>query len=188
MAPTDAQLMRDSRKDPSAFTGLVARHLATVHRYAARRLGPTDAEDVASEVFAIAYAARDRYDDSRADALPWLYGIATNVIRGQRRKERNQLRAYAASHVSPGSAEPDSGDLGPALATALAAMRPNHRDAICLYALAELSYEEVAFALGVPVGTVRGWISRARETATRELASLGIRTQVAVSDAQVVEP
>ena len=54
------------------------------------------------------------------------------------------------------------------LAGALAAMRPRERDALLLYALADLSYEEVALALDVPVGTVRTWLHRARATAQRE--------------------
>lgn len=53
---------------------------------------------------------------------------------------------------------------------ALAAMRPRERDALLLYALADLSYEEIAFALDVPVGTVRTWLHRARLTARRVLA------------------
>jgi len=49
-------------------------------------------------------------------------------------------------------------------------MNPRERDALLLYALAELSYEEIATALDVPVGTVATWLHRARETARRELA------------------
>jgi RNA polymerase sigma factor (sigma-70 family) len=50
-------------------------------------------------------------------------------------------------------------------------MRPRERDALLLYALADLSYEEIAFAVDVPVGTVRTWLHRARETARRVLAA-----------------
>jgi RNA polymerase sigma-70 factor (ECF subfamily) len=49
-------------------------------------------------------------------------------------------------------------------------MRPCERDALLLYALADLSYDEVALALDVPVGTVRTWLHRGRATAQRELA------------------
>ena len=60
---------------------------------------------------------------------------------------------------------------GAQLAGALAAMRSRERDALLLYALAGLSYQEVAVALDVPVGTVRTWLHRAREVARRELAA-----------------
>ena len=53
-------------------------------------------------------------------------------------------------------------------------MKPRERDALLLYALAELSYEEIATALEVPVGTVATWLHRAREAAQRELATAGI--------------
>ena len=65
----------------------------------------------------------------------------------------------------------DGSSLDARLAGALAAMRPRERDALLLYALADLSYEEVALALDVPVGTVRTWLHRARATAQRELAA-----------------
>jgi RNA polymerase sigma factor (sigma-70 family) len=59
---------------------------------------------------------------------------------------------------------------GARLASALAAMRPRERDALLLYALCDLSYDEIALALDVPVGTVRTWLHRARRTAQRVLA------------------
>ena len=64
----------------------------------------------------------------------------------------------------------DGSSLDARLAGALAAMRPRERDALLLYALADLSYEDIALALDVPVGTVRTWLHRARLTAQRELA------------------
>ena len=158
---TDAQLLMEARDTPAAFEEIVARHLHTVHRYVARRLGPTSAEDVVSEVFATAYAIRARYDTSRSSALPWLYGIATNLIRRRHSHEAKLLRAYALSGVHPElpDAPHHDDDLGPALAGALAAMRREHRDVLLLHALAELTYDEIAVALDVPVGTVRGWLS-----------------------------
>ena len=110
--------------------------------------------------------------------LPWLYGIATNVLRHRWRAERRQLRASGRSGVDrwvayedEAAARVDSASLGARLAGALAEMRPRGRDALLLYALADLSYGEIAFALGVPPGTVRTWLHRARESAQRELAA-----------------
>jgi RNA polymerase sigma-70 factor (ECF subfamily) len=65
----------------------------------------------------------------------------------------------------------DGSALDAQLARALAAMRSRERDALLLYALADLSYEEIAAALAVPVGTVRTWLHRARLIAQRELAA-----------------
>ena len=110
--------------------------------------------------------------------MPWLYGIATNLLHRQRRAERRQLHAYSRSGVDRWIAYEDQADarvdgaaLDARLAGALAAMRPRERDALLLYALADLSYEEVALALDVPVGTVRTWLHRARATARRELGA-----------------
>lgn len=71
--PTDAALIAEARTTPSAFEAVVRRHHISIHRYVMRRLGPADAglgpadaEDVVSEVFAAAYASRTRYDSARA--------------------------------------------------------------------------------------------------------------------------
>ncbi len=84
----------------------------------------------------------------------------------------------AGAESTGGSAYEDEADarvdgsaLDARLAGALAAMRPHERDALLLYALADLSYEEIALALDVPLGTVRTWLHRARATAQRELAA-----------------
>ena len=69
------------------------------------------------------------------------------------------------------AARVDGASLGARLARALAEMRPRERDALLLYALADLSYEEIAVALEVPLGTVRTWLHRARECAQSELAA-----------------
>ena len=101
---------------------------------------------------------------------------ATNLLRHRWRAERRQLRAYARSGVDQWAAYEDEATsrvdaAGAKLAGALAAMRYQERDALLLYALAALSYEEIALALDVPVGTVRTWLHRAREVARRELGA-----------------
>ena len=79
--------------------------------------------------------------------------------------------------------------VGAALAGALAAMRPRHRDVLFLYAVGGLSHEEIAVALGVPVGTVKGWLHRARATGAKELALRGVLPAGAVRpEPKVVEP
>lgn len=96
MTSSDAQLLLDARNAPAAFEQLVARHLDTVYRYVARRLGPTNAEDVVSEVFATAYAIRGRYDASRPSALPWL----TRTTAGCARCRSGRTQRHRTKHGS----------------------------------------------------------------------------------------
>jgi RNA polymerase sigma factor (sigma-70 family) len=173
---SDADCVARSLDEPKAFEPIFDRHFAAVHRYLHRRAGRDLADELAAQTFAIAF---ERRASCRAvgSLLPWLYGIATNLLHHRRRAERRQLRAYARSGVDrwvtyddEAAARVDDAALGPRLAGALAAMRPRERHALLLYALAGLSYEEIATALDVPLGTVRTWLHRAREVAQRELA------------------
>ena len=172
--PPDADCLARSVNEPTAFAPIFDRHFNAVHRYLHRRAGLELADELAAETFLIAF---ERRATCRGEsALPWLYGIATNLLRHRWRAERRQLRAYARSGVDRWAAYEDEATSrvdaeGAKLAGALAAMRSQERDALLLYALAALSYEEIALALDVPVGTVRTWLHRAREVARRELAA-----------------
>lgn len=172
-APTDAELLAVCGEQNQAFATLVERHHESLHRYAARRVGKDEADDLVAEAFATAYRRRDRYQPDRHDARPWLFGIATNLIRDRWRSERARLKAFARTGVDPVSTlDPAPIDRrGSEVARALAALRPAHRDVLFLHAVAQLSHEEISEALGVPVGTVKGWLSRAREHAQRELGA-----------------
>jgi RNA polymerase sigma factor (sigma-70 family) len=135
-------------------------------------VGSDLAEELASETFVIAFHRRASYDGGEENARPWLFGIATNLLRRHRRTERRRLAAYAKTGVDPvvpfdpalDAAEDraEAEAAGPFLAEALAALRPADRDVLLLYAWADLSYPEVAKALGVPTGTVRSRLARAR--------------------------
>ncbi|MFN8123315.1 MAG: RNA polymerase sigma factor [Thermoleophilia bacterium] len=168
---TDAQILSRCGDDPSSFALLIERHHAGLHRYAARRVGADEADDIVAETFTAAYRRRDRFDGRRPDARAWLFGIATNLLRDHRRTESARLRAYARRGVDPVAADDAPRDpMGPEVAAALAALRPRHRDVLFLHAVAELSHEEIAEAMDVPVATVRSWLHRARDRARRELA------------------
>ena len=166
----DAALIERSWHEPEAFAALYDRHAAPIHRFAGRRLGDQLADDVVGETFLAAFRRRKRYDLRRADARPWLYGIAANVIGKHRRAEVRMLRAFArtgADPVAAGHAElVDSRVCAAAvqrdLAAALAVLPAGDRDVLLLIAWADLSYEETAAALGIPVGTVRSRLHRAR--------------------------
>jgi RNA polymerase sigma-70 factor (ECF subfamily) len=173
----DAALIERSWHDPEAFAGLYDRHAAPLHRYATRRLGASAADDIVADAFLDAFRKRHRYDPSVSDARPWLYGIAANLIGKHSRAEVRMLRAYARTGADPVLSETDEADgrLASAavrqdLAAALAALTNGDRDVLLMIAWADLSYTEVATALGIPVGTVRSRLHRAR---ARIRAALG---------------
>lgn len=177
---TDAAVIRLSLDDSECFEELFHRHAPRVQRYLARRLGPDTADDLVAETFLQAFRQRSAYDQARADALPWLYGIATNLIGRHRRAEVRLYRALARTGTDPVTASfTDSADdrvtAGAAsrrLAAALSGLPAAYRDTILLVAWGDLSYEETAAALGVPTGTVRSRISRARTALRRQLGDL----------------
>src|SRR2546423_517050 len=178
--PSDAAIIVRSRDEPESFALLFRRHAAALQRYIARRIGPTVAEDVLADVFLAAFRQRHRYDPDRADARPWLYGIATNLVGRHRRAEVRALRNLERTGMDPVTeafVERSDARVGAAavrqrLAAALAALRPGYRDALLLVAWGELTYEEVAAALDIPVGTVRSRVNRARSSMRTSLGGV----------------
>ena len=178
---SDAAVIAASLDDPASFGTIFDRHATVLHRYLVRRLGPDEAESMVGEVFRIAFEKRDRYDLERPTARPWLYGIATNLLAKHRRKEARRIHAVArlAAHRLPPidladgvSGAVDAAGLWPRVADAVTALPEPERDALVLHVWEGLSYEEVADALGVPIGTVRSRLNRARGR-LRELADAG---------------
>jgi RNA polymerase sigma-70 factor (ECF subfamily) len=174
---TDAEIIELSVRDPGCFGVLFERHAGEIFRYAHARLGADLAEDVLAETFLAAFRRRAGYDLSRADARPWLYGIAARLIGRHRRAEQRGRRALA--RVPAENAAPDFGDrsdervtaqqLRPRLSVVLSGLARRDRELLLLTAWAGLSYEESAQALGVPVSTVRSRLHRIRATARRAL-------------------
>ncbi|MEV5749949.1 RNA polymerase sigma factor [Actinoallomurus sp. NPDC052308] len=176
----DASLIERSRSDPELFSTIFDRHAGRLRGYVARRLGPDAADDVVADTFLIAFRRRSGYDLSRTDAAPWLYGIATNLIGERRRAEVRMYRAYARSGTDPVAAEGHAQRVaevvsaqaeGSRLAAALASLKKRDRDTLLLHTWGDLSYEEVARALDVPVGTVRSRLNRARRKLRASLGS-----------------
>jgi RNA polymerase sigma-70 factor (ECF subfamily) len=164
----DAETMRRSLGTPDEFAALFERHFADVHRYAARRLGETAADDIAAEVFLIAFRGRERYAPDRGPVRAWLFGIAANLIGRHHRAELRALRMWARvgadpvipTHAAP--ADPARDGLEPRLAGVLAELSADDREVLLLVAWAELTYDEVAAALDIPPGTVASRLNRAR--------------------------
>lgn len=166
----DAELIERSRTDSDVFGLLVKRHSLAVDAYVRRRVGEGPADDVVAETFLVAFAQRRSFDPNRAGVKAWLFGIATNLMRRHKRAEERGYRARARHGVDP----VDDAQAGrvedrvlaeastPRIAGALAGMPLRYREVLLLVAWADLSYEQVAVALGIPVGTVRSRLSRAR--------------------------
>jgi RNA polymerase sigma-70 factor (ECF subfamily) len=156
--------------DSEAFGMLFERHGRTIYNYCFRRVGSwAVAEDLVSIVFLEAWRRVDKPLPSGKE-LPWLFGIATNVVRNRRRSERRY--AAALRRVSQPSSEPSFADdsneriddeelMGRALAL-LARLPRREQEVFALCAWSGLSYEDAAAALHIPVGTVRSRVSRAR--------------------------
>ena len=166
---SDGAIIAASAIDAARVGEIFDRHFVEIDRYLERRVGAALADDLAAETFAIAFRARARYDVSTADARPWLFGIAANLLRRHWRTERRRLRAYARTGIDPLAYEIDDVAqridalaAGPALAGALASLKTGEREALLLFAWADLNYGEIATALGIPIGTVRSRLSRAR--------------------------
>lgn len=177
---TDASLIAASVREPERFAAIFDRHFSSIHRYLQRRLGPEPADELAAETFATAFGARLKYDPSRESALPWLFGIAANLARHRRRTEHRQFMAYARSVVDIAgedndgiNARLDAQASGPELTRALVSLAEGDRDALLLFAWADLSYEEIGQALAIPTGTVRSRISRARRQLRELLGASG---------------
>ncbi|MEV5695416.1 RNA polymerase sigma factor [Micromonospora globbae] len=166
----DASVIGRSAREPERFAVIFDRHAPHIHRYLARRLGREAADDLVAETFLAAFRKRQQYDLQRPDARPWLYGIATNLI-GQH--WRDELREYRlrqvlvaerdeVSHADRVAADVRARAVRPLLTSALADLAQGDRNVLLLIAWEELTYEEVAAALEIPLGTVRSRLNRAR--------------------------
>ncbi|WP_242883335.1 RNA polymerase sigma factor [Actinomadura litoris] len=167
---SDSEVIRLSLTDPEQFAELFDRHHRRIHHYAARRLGTQAADDIVAETFLIAFRRRDSYDLAQPLARPWLYGIATTLVARHRRAEERYFRALARTGSDP-VPEPMADTVVSRvaaqeqerrLAGALAGLSRGDRDVLLLVAWGDLTYQEAARALDVPVGTVRSRLHRAR--------------------------
>ena len=176
-SPSDAEVIGRSLDEPEAFGLIYDRHAATVLRFLGRRAGAEVAEGLLGELFRIAFERRKIFDTSRESALPWLYGIGSNLLLKHRRGEARRLRAsarMAADDETPNRRTPalDARLLFPRVAAAIEALPAGEREALLLFAWEDLSYQSVAEALELPIGTVRSRLNRARAQ-LRELLEPG---------------
>ncbi len=179
--PTDAELIAASVDNPERFSAIFERHYEAVFRYAAQRVGRNHANDVVSEVFLIAFRQRGRFDARLStSARPWLFGIALNLIRRRARARARRFRAFGraapAPHVWPSEEVEDRVDAERRMASlneALGQLQEIDRETLLLYGLTDLTYQEVASILDIPVGTVRSRLARARAHIVNHLTAVG---------------
>jgi RNA polymerase sigma factor (sigma-70 family) len=156
--------------DADAFGQVFDDHARDVHRHALRTTGSwATAEDVVSLTFYEAWRLRESVHPEGDSVRPWLLGIATNVLRNVRRAARRHRAALEKLHTEP---VPDFADEvadrmrdAQRLAAAVAALKrlkPAEREVFTLCVWSGLDYAQAAEALGVPIGTVRSRLSRAR--------------------------
>ena len=174
---TDAAVIARSVDEPAAFAELFERHFSVIHRFLTLHVGEQAAGDLASETFVIAFRRRADYNVTRPDARPWLFGIAANLARQQRRSERRRRETLLRiGRERPLEAQDDTlagvdaeGD-GETVRAALAELAPDERDLLLLFACIGLSYAEIAEALSLPIGTVRSRIHRLRRKLRERLS------------------
>jgi len=134
-----------------------------------RRIGRMMADDLASGTFTVAFERRGSFRADAHSARPWLLGIASNLMRNQWRTEQRAMAVLSrlssdVAAVTHRELDADAETLGgELLAKVLGELDHGPRDVLLLYAWEGLSYEEIAAALEVAVGTVRSRLARARE-------------------------
>ncbi len=181
----DTDLLRQMRSGTaSAFQALYRRHQGPLYRFAVLRCGsPDTAADVVQEVFIGLLTDTLRFDPLRGQLQHFLFGVARNLIL-RHEQARGRTAALPGSDDDAdsedeaawdSSAEPLahmlSNELAEQVRRALAQLAPHYRDALILYEMHDLSYQEIAGICQVDIGTVRSRLSRGRALLAKRLAA-----------------
>jgi RNA polymerase sigma-70 factor (ECF subfamily) len=189
---TDAELVADAlRGAQEAFREIVVRFERPVYSLIARMVqDPGTAEDLAQEVFIKAFRRLDTYDPERKFSS-WLFKIAHNTTIDHLRrnvpetvsleggKERDEEgRGGLAAVLSDESVENPSAaaerkDMARSLERAISRLRPEYREVVVLFYIEGASYQEICETMGLPLGTVKTNLHRARKELAGEMAALG---------------
>jgi RNA polymerase sigma factor (sigma-70 family) len=183
---TDAELWGRARAgDAAAFGELYERHARSVQAYCLWRTADLQlAEDATATSFLEAWRGRRRLELTTESAAPLLLGVATNVLRNHWRSQRRHTRALERIRNADPRLPPEHEDEAIARVDAVLQIREAgaairalplpEREVLALLAWGELGYAEAAAALGIPVGTVRSRVSRARSRLGDAFAGLAL--------------
>lgn len=176
---TDAELIKRADSDPEAFAELYRRHSRTIHSWLRARIHPDVALELTAETFSEAALSLRRFQDlANGSALPWLYGIARNLLLRYLERQGAESRARKKLGVSIAASEEGfdavderlrSDQLRHFLASALADLPERQRQALELRVVEELSYAEVARILGCTALAARLLVHRALAVLKRAL-------------------
>jgi RNA polymerase sigma factor (sigma-70 family) len=178
MPDSDPPAMAAAAAQAAAFCDLLRQHSLAIHAYLARRGGRDAADDLLGDVLLRAYAARLRYDERWPDPRPWLYGIARNVLREHWRRAGQGGEAAAAPARLAVTEDPwpdvdsrlDAAARRADLRRALDRLADGDREVLLLVTWEGLTPAEAALALGIPPGTARSRLHRARAVMRQLLA------------------
>ncbi len=166
-------LKRLLKGDEEAFAALYRVRHSAICRFALQMTGRKDlAEDITQETFLALALHGNRYDANRGSVMAFLYGIARNLVLKRLEKERPETNETVVEEFA--GDEDLLGDLTrresiEEVRRAVLSLPPVYREAVVLCELGEATYEDAAFALGCPVGTVRSRLSRARALLAKKL-------------------
>jgi RNA polymerase sigma factor (sigma-70 family) len=168
---SDGDLLTMSGSAPEAFGELFRRHSRSVYAYCARRTANLDlAEDLTSVVFMEAFRRRRKLGLSNTSALPWLIGMANNVVRNADRSLRRYRSALNRIPVPTNGASSEEDTISRLEAQeslarslkAISALTEGEKEVVLLVLWSELTYSDAATALDIPIGTVRSRLASAR--------------------------
>jgi RNA polymerase sigma-70 factor, ECF subfamily len=180
--PTDADtpelLRRSAEGDEEAFVLLYRRYQGGIYRFAWRMTGSREAaEDVTQETFLVVARGPSRYDETRGAFGAYLYGIARNLVGKRAGRERPFVALGDGEDALRSPADPtadlDRRQAVEAVRQAVLTLPEHYREVVVLAELQGLAYEEVAAAIGCPVGTVRSRLHRARALLAQRLRGRG---------------
>jgi len=168
---TDEDLARKVQAgNSSAFDEIMVRYESRLTRYGKRYLSRVeDIEDVIQDVFLKTYENMQSYN-SEYRFSPWIYRIAHNAFVNVLRKQKHRTFEFfdfdtlvsPLSFTQPKESEAESSKLHQVIEEHLGELSPKYREVIVLHYFEELSYEEIADVLHIPIGTVGVRLSRAR--------------------------
>ena len=188
---TDAELVASALKgSQDAFRELVVRFERPVYGLIARMVqDPATAEDLAQEAFVKAYRSLRSYDPSRK-LSSWLFKIAHNTTIDHLRRhapetvsleappDQEDGRGGLAAVLADGSVEDPAAaaerrDMARSLEKAVARLRPEYRESVVLFYIEGASYQEICEVTGLPLGTVKTNLHRARKELAQEMSAMG---------------